>query len=192
MDFEAMEQALTPPALKFEGKSARSIRDRVTSLSREVGRVIDTREVMARFSEHFAELLGIRLVSAGLTGREQALADELLRVKYSTEEWNFGTQREFQVNVADRSEYGVISLSADMEGITIRKARISGDLLINDRNELDRLERCLAGVSAQEARSAAEAASLPAGIRESLVRLLNKLVPEATGMPLIDPKEKPS
>lgn len=182
MDFEAMEQALTPPALKFEGKSARSIRDRVTSLSREVGREIETREVMSRFSSHFAEFLGIRLTPGELTAEEQALAEKLLQAKYSTDGWNFGAQREYQIVIADRSETGVVSLSADMEGPRIKKVRISGDLLINDRSVLENLEISLAGAAVQEAYATVLAAPLPADLRNSLSRLLAKLSREAASV----------
>ena len=89
INFEVMERALTPPALKFAGKSARSIRERVTSLSHEVGHELETREVMDRFAANAADALGIRLVPGELTPEEQALSAELFTVKYSTDKWNF-------------------------------------------------------------------------------------------------------
>jgi lipoate-protein ligase A len=190
MDFEVMERALTPPALKFEGKSARSIQERVTSLSREVGREVDTREVMDRFANHFADFLGVRLVASYLTSKEQALASELLAVKYSTDEWNFGSELKYQVTVADRAVEGVISLSVDMEDRTIQKARVSGDLLLSSRQALDRLELSIKGCSIQEAQAAVQAASLPAGIHESLFRLLKKLDQEAYDISSSRRKEK--
>lgn len=178
IDFEVMELALTPPALKFAGKSARSIRERVTSLSRELGGALKTREVMSRFADHAADVLGIQLVPGGLTPEEQALAAELLAVKYSTDEWNFGSRPEYQVTVADRAEEGVISLSADMEGETIRKVRVTGDLLLSDRRGLESLEHSLIGCSVQEAQAAVQAATLAPGIRGTLFRLLAKLARE--------------
>jgi lipoate---protein ligase len=182
MNFDVMERALTPPALKFAGKSARSIRERVTSLSREVGRELETREVMGRFVDHAADVLGIQLVLGDLTLEEQALAAELLAVKYSTDEWNFGSRPEYQVTVADRTEEGVISLSADMEDETIRKARVTGDMLLSDRCELENLEHSLTGCSLQEAQTAVQTALLSAGIREALFRLLAKLAKEVTAI----------
>ena len=189
IDFEAMEHALTPPALKLAGKSARSIQERVTSLSREVGRILETREVMGRFADHAADVLEIRLVPGDLTPEEQALAAELLAVKYSTDEWNLGTRPEYQVMVADQTEEGVISLSADMEGETIRKALLTGDLLLSDRHGLENLEQSLADCTLQEAQAAVQAAPLSAGIRETLFRLLEKLVQEVAGVSVVKPKE---
>ena len=178
MDFEAMAHALTPPALKFAGKTAHSIRERVTSLSDEVGFKLETREVMERFTRFAAEAFDIQLVPTDLTPREKTLADELLAVKYNTDDWNFGSQKEYQVMVADRAEEGVISLSADMEAETIKKVRINGDLLLSDRNKLSDLEQILIGCSLQEAQAVVLAASFSNGIRESLLRLLTKLTRE--------------
>lgn len=175
INLEVMERALTPPTLKFANKSARSIQERVTSLSREAGRTLETREVMNRFAEHAADVLGIKLVPGDLTTKEQALAAELLAEKYSTEEWNFGSRKQYQVMVADRSEMGVISLSADMEDQTIRKVKITGDLLLSDHHILENLERSLAGCSLQNAQAIVQAATLSSDIRETIFRLLSKI-----------------
>lgn len=190
MNFDVMERALTPPALKFAGKSARSIQERVTSLSHEVGRELETHEVMDCFAANAADALGIRLLPEELTPKEQALADELLAVKYSNDEWNLGSQREFQVTVADRSKEGVISLSIDMKSETIQEVRLTGDLLLNDRSMLENLEHSLAGRRLQEAQTVIQNARLSAGIRQSLFRLLTKLAPEVAGLSSLGPQEE--
>ena len=180
IDFQVMESALTPPALKFANKAARSIQERVTSLSREVGRELDTDEVMCRFADHSARVLGIRLVPADLTPEEQALAAELLAVKYSTDEWNLGSRPSFQVTIADKTAEGIVSLSADVEGEMIRKARIHGDMLLNDQRVLDKLESTLSGCELQKARAALESVRLTDGLKETLLRLLARLTLEVT------------
>jgi len=182
MDFAVMERALTPPSIKFSGKSAHSIQERVTSLSRELGRAIETGEVMQRFAAHAAQVLGIRLAPGDLTSEEQALAGELLAVKYSTEAWNFGSRSAYQVTVADRTAEGVVSLCADLESGKLCRARIYGDLLLSDRSGVGNLERALSGSTLPEARSAVQAAPLTDGMRQSLLRLLDRLVVEGTGV----------
>lgn len=175
MDFEVMERALTPPALKFSGKSARSIRERVTSLSREAGRELDTREVMRRFTSHAAGTLGINLYPGELTAEERELADELLAVKYSTDAWNLGTQSSYQVTVAERCPEGVVTLSADMQGDTIQIVQLRGDILLSDCHGLDDLEKALTGSTLRAAQATTQSANLSAGLRETIARLLNKL-----------------
>lgn len=182
IDFEAMEHALTPPALKFTGKSARSIRERVTSLSQEAGRTLDPREVMQRFSRHFTDLLGIRLIPGELTPKEQALAAELLAVKYGTDAWNLGSRTEYQVTVADRTEAGVISLSADILGDVIQKICLHGDILLSHHEALDELEELTAGRSIPQAREILRGVPLEAGISESVDRLFVKLEQEVAGV----------
>lgn len=182
IDFAVMERALTPPALKFTDKPARSIRERVTSLARELGHELETGEVMDRFAAHAAQALGIELVPGNLTPEEQALAAKLLDVKYSTDAWNFGSQPAYQVIVGDRTADGVVSLSADVEGALIRQARIQGDLLLSDRSVVGALERSFSGATLQEARAAVQAAPLTSGIRASLLRLLGKLGLEVTAV----------
>lgn len=178
IDIEAMERALTPPALKFEGKPARSIQNRVTSLSREVGRELETREVMARFAGHTADVLGINLVQGDLTPEEHALAGELLAVKYSTDAWNLGSQAQYQITVAGRTDEGVISLSADLAGVVIQKACLTGDMLLSDRRVLENLEQALTGCTLRQAEDAVQAASLSEGMQKALIRLLEKLKQE--------------
>lgn len=179
MEFEAMLRALTPPALKFADKSARSITERITSLSREVGRTVKTREVMERFTDHFATTLGIQFTPGTLTAGELKLANELFESKYNTEQWNFGTRLEYEINIAEKTEAGVVSLSVEMEDQIIRKARITGDILLNQRYELDDLEKGLSNISVQQARAKIIIASLPAYLVHTLIRLMDKLEIEA-------------
>jgi len=178
IDFEVMQRALTPPSLKFAGKAARSIQERVTSLSQEVGRRLDTGEVMQRFAAHAAQSLGVRLVPGELTPREQALAAELLEVKYGSDEWNFGARPAYQVAVAEKIPEGIVTLSADLEGERIQRVRISGDLLFSDQRRLDDLEQALSHCTIGDAQAAVQAAPLTAGIRDALLRLLEKLAGE--------------
>lgn len=182
IDLAVMERALTPPALKFAGKSARSIQERVTSLSRELGVDLATNEVMDRFAAHVAQVLGVRLVPGDLTTEEHALAAELLAVKYSTDEWNFGSRPAYQVTVADKTAEAVLSLSADLEGEMICHARIHGDLLLSDQSIMNNLERSLSGSTLQEARTVVQAAPLAAGLQQSLLRLLDKLSLQVTAV----------
>jgi len=172
MDFDIMNRALTPPALKFAGKPAWSVKERVTSLAQEVGRELDTDEVMERFAANFARILGIELAPGALMPEERELAAELLAVKYGTDEWNFGTRHAYGVTVSAKAKGGVVFLSVDMEDGAIRQARIQGDFLVSDRGALERLEQALTGCRPKEAQSVVQAAELLPDLRETLVRLL--------------------
>lgn len=178
MNFETMSRSLTPPALKFTNKPAQSIIERVTSLSQEVGHRVETRQVMERFSEHFATCFGIRLIPGGLTATEGKLANELLVSKYNTDQWNFGGQFEFEINVAEKTEDGIISLSVDMEGQIIKNLRIYGDILLSNRAIIDELEKKLAGLYVQQAKETVKLASIPDHLIQAINRLFVKLETE--------------
>ncbi len=191
MNFDIMERALKPPAIKFTGKTTHSIRERVTSLSQEAQRKMETREVMYRFSANVAEFLGIRMLPGELTYEERALAAELFSAKYSTDEWNLGAQLEYQVTVADRTEQGVISLSVDMQNSTIQQGRITGALLASRRQDLDQIELVIAGRSLQEAQDMVK--TMPfysTDFREIMGRLLFKVEQEVTDISSARLKER--
>jgi len=179
MNFEAMERSLTPHRLKFMGKTARSINERVTSLSREVGRTVDTREVMKVFSNHFASTFGFILTPGDLSANEQKLALELFKSKYCTEQWNFGSKLEFEINIAKKTNDGVISMSVELEEQIIKKIRITGDILLSQRSVLEDLEERIAGISIQQAREKINHSSLPTTLVQSIGRLFDKLEIEA-------------
>lgn len=77
-----------------------------------------------------------------------------------------------------------------MEDKTIQKARVSGDILLANRQPLDKLELSVTGCSLQEAQAAVQIASIPEGMRESLFRLLKKLDQEAYDISSSRRKEK--
>lgn len=175
MNFEAMERSLTPHTLKFAGKSASTISERVTSLSREVGQVIDPQEVMQRFAAHFSTTFGVQFSSGDLTPKEKDLALELFESKYNSDHWNFGNRFEYEINIAEKTNDGVISLSVEMEDQIIKKVRITGDILFNQRSVIDELEERLAGCSIQLARDELKQVSLPDNLIQPLGNLLERL-----------------
>ncbi len=179
MDFETLDRALTPPALKFSGKSARSVKERVTSLSQEVGREVPVNEVMDRFSAQFSDLLEIRLDPGGLTQAERELADELWRVKYGTDAWTFGTRSAHGATVSARTPAGVVSLAVQMEEGLIREAEIRGDLLLTDRGEaLQALAHSLAGNTPAQAQDCLQKAGIDDVLKTALLALLEEATHE--------------
>ena len=190
MDFGVMGRALTPPAAKFAGKPLSSIQERVTSLAREVGRELDTSAVMERFAPNLGEMLGISLTHGELTPQEQALADELLAVKYGTDEWNLGVPLQHAITVAARTRGGVVSLSASLKEGILGQVRIGGDCLVSRRADLDGLEQTLVGCTPTGARDLVQAGAVPADLRQALVGLLEELGREEMDQPIGMPQRQ--
>ncbi len=192
MNFDAMERSLTPHNLKYQNRPVQSIKERVTSLSTEVGRIIPVREVMELFVKHFASTFGFHLTPGDLSEAESSLALKLLESKYDTEQWNFGSQLAFEMNIAERTEEGVISLSVELEDQIIKRVRISGDILFNQPSVLCDLERNLTGIHIQNAENVIKLTPLPENVVRSLSQLFKKLETEAVDVTSTKRKEKSS
>ncbi len=68
--------------------AAAGIADSTTTLREQIGRLIEIDEMAGILRGAFENTLGIRLVEAGLTDREEALKRELMIGKYGTDRWN--------------------------------------------------------------------------------------------------------
>ena len=178
MNFDTMERVLTPPSIKFFNKPSDSIKKRVTSLSNEVGHEIDIVEVMTRFANHTSKILRVQLIHGDLTAKEKVLSNELFQKKYSTDEWNLGSKTEFQVTVADRINDGVLSLSVEMLGNQILKARIAGDVLHFEDYNIQLVEETIVSHTIQEAYKKIKNIEVPVILKETLTRLIYKIEPE--------------
>ncbi|MGB9593722.1 MAG: lipoate--protein ligase family protein [Anaerolineae bacterium] len=174
MDFDTMARALTPPRSKFQGKTAQSVKDRVTSLERERGGEVPVDEVMQTFVGHFRDEFGVELVPGEITEEERALAQTLLEEKYATDEWNLGPRHAYRTLVSTRIPDGTLSLAIRMEDGTIREADIQGDILLPNGGALTRLARRWTNLPLSEAHATLAHAEMPEAIREALAALLTE------------------
>ncbi len=88
VDLEKMFRLLKVPWAKTCMEVVGVARDRITSISRELGRTVSTNEVTWALARGFEKALDIKLVEGELSTYERKLAQELCRRKYATEEWN--------------------------------------------------------------------------------------------------------
>lgn len=65
-----------------------SFRQKAVTINEVSPRPIGLQEAIAAFGPGFASGLEVELVSTELTAEELALAEELARTRYSTDEWN--------------------------------------------------------------------------------------------------------
>ena len=66
-----------------------NLKQRITSLKRELNKEISYRELAEAIKLGFKENFDIDIVDTSLTQEEVELAEKLRRGKYSTEEWNY-------------------------------------------------------------------------------------------------------
>ncbi len=86
-DLDLMQEVLTPPTEKLLEKGVSSIRERVTTVSEQLGRDVSFDEVLDAAIKGFSRALGEKLIPSDPTEDELILASELER-KYGSKEWN--------------------------------------------------------------------------------------------------------
>jgi len=87
-DLETLASVLKAPKEKLVSKGATSILERVTTVSRELGRRVTKDEVVRAMIKGFSRALGVEFVEGQLTPEERRLAEKLLE-KYRSREWNY-------------------------------------------------------------------------------------------------------
>ncbi len=88
-DIYTLGRLLKVPEEKLRAHGVNSIYARVTTISRELKRVVDRDEVVEKIIGGFREALDIELEESSLTGWERKMAEELVERKYSRVEWNY-------------------------------------------------------------------------------------------------------
>ncbi len=87
-DLETLARVLKAPKEKLAEKGVRSIYERVTTVSKELGREVSRDEVVEAMVKGFSRALGVELEPGSLTEEEVELARRL-EAKYRSREWNF-------------------------------------------------------------------------------------------------------
>jgi lipoate-protein ligase A len=154
-DYELMPRILRVPDEKFRDKFHKSLRENLTTLRRETGRVVPREEVVAALKRRFAEVLG------PLTGTP--LDDELrakmreLEARFRSEEFLFRkvrspAARETRVRQGVRfvdgvhkAPGGLLSCYAEVVGDVIGDVSITGDFTMVPRAGLEELEGAIVG-----------------------------------------------
>ncbi|MHC4252378.1 MAG: lipoyl protein ligase domain-containing protein [Planctomycetota bacterium] len=131
-DLEAMVKALRIPVQKLAAKELASMRERVTWLGRELGRVPAMDEVKRAVADALSEAVGAELVPGGLNPRERELLDESLP-RFRSREWLFKIDRPARerghFSAGRRTEGGTIRIDADVDA---RRGRIQSLVMTGD------------------------------------------------------------
>lgn len=145
LDISLMLRVLKIPAKKIADKVAiRSIRQRITTVSREADRNVPTDAVRRIVRRSFCEEFGIDFEESVVTPEEKAQIDELILQKYGTERWLY--QRTPQADMTGistiKTPAGLVRVYLSLLGETIKSVLITGDYFDND-DALGRLEAAL-------------------------------------------------
>ena len=164
LDYDMMARVLRVPDEKFRDKMAKSMREWVTSIRRELGRAPPAEEVKRTYATAFRDLLGVELVRGEPTESEWRIFREDVRPRHTSGEWLYmeaplsslregravKIAGELKVVEADHKARKLIRVRAEMRGDEILGIRIRGDFFAVPKEAITDLERALTGVRLDE------------------------------------------
>ena len=158
LDYEMMGLVLRVPSEKFRDKLAKSMREWVTSLKRELGYVPTREETKVLLAQEFQNVLDIRLVKAVPSGEETRIFRGEVYPRHLSREWLYmpewrhrqlGELRkvkvsgEVRVAEADHKARKMIRVTVEVAQDHLKDVLISGDFFMIPEDALPLLEKSL-------------------------------------------------
>ena len=162
LDYEAMAAVLRVPNEKFRDKMAKSMREWVTSLKRELGHTPPIDAVKKILRASFEETLGVVLNASRPTEYEVEIWEKETKPKHLSQEWLLMPElrhkelaEERAVKVADgvkivevtHKAQKLVRITAETMGDRILSIMISGDFFIVPEDTVPKLEAALRGAA---------------------------------------------
>ncbi|MFQ5711836.1 MAG: lipoate--protein ligase, partial [Candidatus Geothermarchaeales archaeon] len=144
-DLQAMLHALRIPIKKLSDKEIDSVRDRVTTIEWEIGRVPDLSRLKQTLLDGFSEALGVELVQGDLTSLEYRLLSDRLP-KFLSKKWIFGERRPnkiSEVHASRKTPGGIVHVALTVDRGLIESVLITGDFFAYPRRCVKDLEAML-------------------------------------------------
>ncbi len=157
-DYDKMAKVLRVPSQKFKDRLAKSLREWVTTIERELGYLPERSEVVNQLVQNYEETLKVKLIPGELTQREKELIKELNSL-YHEEEWLFMTQRRhpqltntgavkiregtYLTEAEFKAPGGLVRVTLEIAENKIHDIMLSGDFWIVPESKLAELEKVL-------------------------------------------------
>jgi len=160
LDYDSMAAVLRVPDEKFRDKMAKSMREWVTSLKRELGHVPPIDEIKKILRDSFEETLGVALNPSQPTEAEVEIWENETKPKHLSQEWllmpelrHTALAEERAVKVADgvkvievaHKAKKLVRITAETIGDRILSVMITGDFFIVPEDAVPKLEAALRG-----------------------------------------------
>jgi lipoate-protein ligase A len=129
LDVEFMLRVLRIPAAKLAGAGVAAVRDRVTTVTRELGRPVDLSTLRTVVAEGFAERHGVVLRRSEADATEQAAARELVAGRYAHPSWlhERSAQPDGTGSAVFRSPEGLVRVFVAAQGPLVKSVMFTGD-----------------------------------------------------------------
>ncbi len=145
-NLDKVKDALRVKEAKFESKSHKSVRSRVTTINENAPHRITMEEFKEALKQAaFAE---IDLEPYELTAADREAIQKLKEEKYETWEWNYGFYPAYSIRRDRKFDSGLVSVSMEVEHGAISQIRLFGDFFGN--RDIAELEAGLTGVRLDE------------------------------------------
>jgi lipoate-protein ligase A len=143
-----LSAALKANPLKFQDKSVKSVRSRVTNVSEHLSQPLELDELIGMIRSHVHALYP-EATEYTFTGEDIAAIQNLVDTKYSTWDWNFGHSPKYNFSKGIRTAAGTLEFFLQVEKGIISELKIYGDFF--PKADLAILEAMIAGTPHHEA-----------------------------------------
>jgi lipoate---protein ligase len=143
---DILEQVLKPSELKLKAQGFPNLKERITTLSREIGRDVSMEIFKRKLVEGFEKILNTDFTVGVPSPWEIKTAEELFEEKYKKFEWIYAEGKaHLNVFSSYKAGKGLISVSLSLSGDRIEDLKISGGFILHPENAVQELEQGLQG-----------------------------------------------
>ncbi|AIS51450.1 lipoate-protein ligase LplJ [Thermoanaerobacter kivui] len=142
-----LSAALKVRPIKFEDKGVKSVSKRVTNISEHLKEPITIEQFIDLIMNHIREQSGGNELYE-FTQEDVEKIEKLVREKYSTWEWNFGTSPDYSFKNEKKFAGGTVEVNLNVEKGIIKDIKIYGDFF--GKYDVSELENLLKGVKHSE------------------------------------------
>ena len=132
-NLDRVKDALAVREAKFESRSVKSVRSRVTTINANAPRKISMDEFKDAIKHNV--FLDDKVSEYLLTQKDEEEIERLMHDKYETWEWNFGYSKKYSMRRERKFDTGLVSVDMDVERGRIKDIRISGDFFGSEEIE---------------------------------------------------------
>jgi len=129
LDVALMLGVLRIPGAKVSDKGIARVEERVTTVSRLLGRPVDARELRDDIAAGFIAALGVELELGECSADELARRDELMRERYANDEWTLQRTRlrDARGTAVLKTPEGLVRVYVATHGNAIKSMLVAGD-----------------------------------------------------------------
>ncbi len=140
-DMTDLSAALKPKASKFEGKSVKSVKSRVTNISSHLDQPLDISDFTEMLYDHVVE--NYKGVLHKLNDEDISIIKAMVDKTYSTWDWNYGQSPNYSYSREKKFTGGHVQVNLNVKNGVIEDAKFFGDFF--SLNDLDPFEAKFVG-----------------------------------------------